>query len=180
MQIDPLLGCVREGFAFLSVGEIIEKKSAMDIKGKPANIYLFNCDSTCSLDPIEYLLLNVQNEVKIWFTVNKHNFRLREMSEMSGTVIPALKWILPFLLFIPTNHVSQSTQTTLELVTQVSTELYRERLVSRVFCIRSLQSDNDTLYPFYDDEYSEEVKCLLSCRINKRFIESAIVAVWHS
>ena len=49
-----------------------------------------------------------------------------------------------------------------------------------MFCIRSLQSDNDTLYPFYDDEYSEEVKCLLSCGKNKRFIESAIVAVWHS
>ena len=104
MQIDPLLGCVREGFAFLSVGEIIEKKSAMDIKGKPANIYLFNCDSTCSLDPIEYLLLNVQNEVKIWFTVNKHNFRLREMSEMSGTVIPALK--MDFAVFAVHTHES--------------------------------------------------------------------------
>ena len=76
----------------------------MDIKGKPANIYLFNCDNTCSLDPIESLLLTVQNEVKIRFTVNKHNFRLREMSEMSETVIPGLK--MDFAVFAVHAHES--------------------------------------------------------------------------
>ena len=49
-----------------------------------------------------------------------------------------------------------------------------------MFGIRSLQSDNDTLYPFYDDEYSEEVKRLLELQKNERFVESEIVAVWHS
>ena len=92
-------------FAFLFVGEIIQKKSAMDIKGKPANIYLFNCDNTCSLDPIESLLLTVQNDVKMRFTVHKRNFRLREMSEMSETVIPGL--IMDFAVFAVNAHESR-------------------------------------------------------------------------
>ena len=74
---------MRKGFASLFVGEIIRKKSA--------NIYLFNCDNTCSLDPIEFLLLTVQNDVKIRFTLVKRIFRLREMSEMCETIIPELQ-----------------------------------------------------------------------------------------
>ena len=100
-----VFGCVREVFAFLFVGEIIQKKSAMDIKGKPANIYLFNCDNTCNLDPIESLLLTVENDVKMRFTVHKRNFRLREMSEMSETVIPGLK--MDFAVFAVNAHESR-------------------------------------------------------------------------
>ena len=100
-----LFGCVRKGFAFLFVSEIIPKKSAMDTKGKPANIYLFNCDSTCNLDSIESLLLTVQNGVKMRFTVHKRNFRLREMSAMSETVIPGLK--MDFAVFVVHAHESR-------------------------------------------------------------------------
>ena len=76
----------------------------MDIKGKPANIYLFNCDNTCSLDPIESLLLTVQNDAKMQFTVHKRNFRLREMSEISETVIPGLQ--MDFAVFAVHAHDS--------------------------------------------------------------------------
>ena len=47
--------------------------------------------NTCSLDPIEFLLLTVQNDVKIRFTLVKRIFRLREMSEMCETIIPELQ-----------------------------------------------------------------------------------------
>ena len=44
------------------------------MKGNSTNIYLFNCDNTCSLDPIESLLLAVQNDVKMRFAVDKRIF----------------------------------------------------------------------------------------------------------
>ena len=103
-QLDFVRLCSRS-VSFLFVGEIIQKKSAMDIKGKPANIYLFNCDNTCNLDPIESLLLTVENDVKMRFTVHKRNFRLREMSEMSETVIPGLK--MDFAVFAVNAHESR-------------------------------------------------------------------------
>ena len=77
----------------------------MDTKGKPANIYLFNCDNTCNLDPIESLLLTLQNDVKMRFTVHKRKFRLREMSEMSETVIPGLQ--MDFAVFAVHAHESR-------------------------------------------------------------------------
>ena len=63
----------------------------MEMKGNSTNIYLFNCDNTCSLDPIESLLLAVQNDVKMRFAVHKRIFRLREMSEMCENIIPELQ-----------------------------------------------------------------------------------------
>ena len=61
------------------------------MKGNSTNIYLFNCDNTWSLDPIESLLLAVQNDVKMRFAVDKRIFRLREMSEMCENIIPELQ-----------------------------------------------------------------------------------------
>nr|XP_058952412.1 uncharacterized protein LOC131779846 [Pocillopora verrucosa] len=63
----------------------------MEMNGNSTNIYLFNCDNTCSLDPIESLLLTVQNDVKMRFAVGKRIFRLREMSDMCETIIPELQ-----------------------------------------------------------------------------------------
>ncbi|XP_022804624.1 uncharacterized protein LOC111341861 isoform X3 [Stylophora pistillata] len=77
----------------------------MDMKGKPTNIYLFNCDNTCSLDPIESLLLTVQNDAKMRFAVDKRNFRLREMSEMCETLIPGLQ--MDFAIFAVNAHESR-------------------------------------------------------------------------
>lgn len=77
----------------------------MDIKGKPTEIYLFNCDNTCSLDPIESLLLTVQNDAKMRFAVGKHYFRLREMSEIYQTVIPGLQ--MDFAVFAVNAHESR-------------------------------------------------------------------------
>ena len=63
----------------------------MEMNGNSTNIYLFNCDNTCSLDPIESLLLTVQNDVRMRFAVGKRIFRLREMSDMCETIIPELQ-----------------------------------------------------------------------------------------
>ena len=77
----------------------------MEMKGNSTNIYLFNCDNTCSLDPIESLLLAVQNDVKMRCTVHKLNFRLSEMSEISETVIPGLQ--MDFAVFAVHAHESR-------------------------------------------------------------------------
>lgn len=69
----------------------VTKENTMEMNGNSTNIYLFNCDNTCSLDPIESLLLTVQNDVKMRFAVGKRIFRLREMSDMCETIIPELQ-----------------------------------------------------------------------------------------
>ena len=38
----------------------VTKENTMEMNGNSTNIYLFNCDNTCSLDPIESLLLTAK------------------------------------------------------------------------------------------------------------------------
>lgn len=77
----------------------------MEMKGKLINIYLFNCDNTCSLDPIESLFLTVQKDAKMRFAVGKRNFRLHEMTQMCETVIPGLQ--MDFAIFAVNAHESR-------------------------------------------------------------------------
>lgn len=49
-----------------------------------------------------------------------------------------------------------------------------------MFCIRSFQSDNDTLFPFYDDIYSLKRLNVFSVPDKKNDTSILkIVAVWH-
>ena len=75
------------------------------MEGKLTTIYLFNCDNTCSLDPVETFLLKMQNDLKRRISVGKRYFRLQQMSEMCETVIPALQ--MDCAIFVVHAHESR-------------------------------------------------------------------------
>ena len=84
--------------------------------------HLFNCDNTYKLDSVENLLRNMESKYDFKILVEKRYFRLQQISEMCEPPYLSCKWISPFSSFMHTNLGSQSTRTTLELVTRNSTE----------------------------------------------------------
>lgn len=54
-------------------------------------LYLFNCDNTCKLEPVETLLLQMEEKHDLKIVVEKLYFGLQRMSEICETTIPQLE-----------------------------------------------------------------------------------------
>jgi len=55
-------------------------------------VHLFNCDSLFNLDSVESLFTSeVRSKLKFNISIEKHYFRLSQMSEMSDSTFPGLK-----------------------------------------------------------------------------------------
>ena len=65
--------------------------------------HLFNCDNVYPLSIVEDLLMSTKARLGFEFSVEKHNFTLSEMSELS-TTIPAMK--MDFAMFVVHAHES--------------------------------------------------------------------------
>ena len=61
-------------------------------------VFLFNCDSTYSLDSVEKLLLNMKGDIRqeLSFDIVKTSFRLSEMSHVAEKAIPKLQMDVAF------------------------------------------------------------------------------------
>ena len=53
--------------------------------------YLLNCDNTCKLDPVETLLLEMEEKHNFKICIDKLYFGLKRMPEMCETTIPKLQ-----------------------------------------------------------------------------------------
>ncbi|XP_020605391.1 uncharacterized protein LOC110044219 isoform X2 [Orbicella faveolata] len=58
---------------------------------KLTRFHLFNCDNTYNLNSVEALLLEMEDKLKLKIAVEKHYFRLHQMTEMCETAIPKLQ-----------------------------------------------------------------------------------------
>ena len=66
--------------------------------------HLFNCDNIYQLSIVEDLLKATKAKLGFEFSVEKHNFTLSEMSELSTKTIPAMK--MDFVMFVVHAHES--------------------------------------------------------------------------
>ena len=66
--------------------------------------HLFNCDSIYDLNVVEDLLNATKAKLGFDFSVEKHNFTLSEMSELSTKTIPEMQ--MDFAMFVVHAHES--------------------------------------------------------------------------
>ena len=71
---------------------------------KPRKFHLFNCDNIYELSVVEDLLKAARSKLGFAFSVEKHSFTLREMSELSTKTIPEMK--IDFAMFVVHAHES--------------------------------------------------------------------------
>ena len=72
---------------------------------QPLKFHLFNCDNVYSLSIVEDLLKATEAKLGFAeFAVEKHNFTLSEISELSTKIIPAMK--MDFAMFVVHAHES--------------------------------------------------------------------------
>ena len=90
---------------------------------QPRKFHLFNCDNVYELSVVEDLLKAVKAKLGFEFSVEKHNFTLSEMAELSTKIIPKMQMDLQCLSSMRTNLFSSSTMTTWNMATPRFTEL---------------------------------------------------------
>ena len=69
------------------------------------SFHLFNCDNTYNLNSVEALLLKMEDKLKTKMAVEKHYFRLQQMTEICETTIPKLQ--MDFAIFVVHAHESR-------------------------------------------------------------------------
>ena len=72
------------------------------------NVHLFNCDNTFNLDSVESLFtseVTSKLDFSIKMTIEKHYFRLDQMSEMSDRKVPDLR--MDLAVFVVHAHESR-------------------------------------------------------------------------
>ena len=73
---------------------------------KLTRFHLFNCDNTYSLNSVEALLLKMEDKLKLKIApVEKHYFRLQQMTEICETAIPKLP--MDVAIFVVHAHESR-------------------------------------------------------------------------
>ena len=72
---------------------------------KLTRFHLFNCDNTHNLNSVEALLLKMEDKLKLKIAVEKHYFRLQQMTELCETAIPKL--LMDVAIFIVHAHESR-------------------------------------------------------------------------
>ena len=68
-------------------------------------VCLFNCDNTYKLDVVERFLLAVKGKHGFQISVEKFDFRLNQMAEISETIIPQLQ--MDIAIFVVHAHESR-------------------------------------------------------------------------
>jgi len=53
-------------------------------------VHLFNCDSLFNLDSVKSLFTSAESKLNFNIEIEKHHFKLSEMSEMSDSKVPGL------------------------------------------------------------------------------------------
>ena len=85
-----------------------DKDCSLTAKGtimtQPRKFHLFNCDNVYQLSIVEDLLKATKAKLGFEFAVEKHNFTLSEMSELSTKIIPAMT--MDFAMFVVHAHES--------------------------------------------------------------------------
>ena len=71
---------------------------------QPRRFHLFNCDNIYELSVVEDLLNAAKAKIGFKFSVEKHNFTLSEMSELSTKTIPEMK--MDLAIFVVHAHES--------------------------------------------------------------------------
>ena len=69
------------------------------------SVHLFNCDDTFALDSVESLFSEVRGELDFDISIEKHTFRLSQMSVMSDNTVPGLK--MDLAVFVVHAHESR-------------------------------------------------------------------------
>lgn len=70
------------------------------------SVHLFNCDNTFELDSVESLFTRVvRSELDFNISIDKHYFRLSQMSVMSDSTIPGLQ--IDLAVFVVHAHESR-------------------------------------------------------------------------
>ena len=72
---------------------------------KLTRFHLFNCDNTYNLNSVEALLLKMEDKLKSKIAVEKHYFRLQQMTEICETAIPKL--LIDVAIFVVHAHESR-------------------------------------------------------------------------
>ena len=72
---------------------------------KLTRFHLFNCDNTYNLNSVEALLLKMEDKLKLKIAVEKHYFRLQQMTEICETTIPKL--LMDVAIFVVHAHESR-------------------------------------------------------------------------
>jgi len=66
--------------------------------------HLFNCDKTFKFDSVEKLLRDIEEKLSFKISVEKHDFNLREMSEMCNSIMSGPQ--MDFAIFVV--HANES------------------------------------------------------------------------
>ena len=96
-------------FAVLTRTELLERNGPQDslemVEQPNQRVCLFNCDNTYKLNVVERFLMVVKEKYGFQISVEKFDFRLNQMAEISETTIPQLQ--MDIAIFVVHAHESR-------------------------------------------------------------------------